>query len=88
LLRSLVPTLLRYRFLVEVPPSREERDGLDPDRYLYECLPALHHYDVRVLGRSALRDAVIRPTDPEPNDELSQRGPAPGKEPETDEVVP
>ncbi len=58
LLRGLTPTLLRYRFLAEVPPSREERSGLDSDRFLYECLPALHHYDVRVLGRSALNDAV------------------------------
>lgn len=60
LLRGLVPTLLRYRFLREVPPSREEREGLHPDRYLYECLPALHHYDVRVLGRSALAEALTR----------------------------
>jgi len=58
LLRSLVPTLLRYRFLREIPPDREERIGLDRDRYLYECLPALHHYDVRVLGQSALRDVL------------------------------
>lgn len=60
LLRGLTPTLLRYRFLSEVPPSREERSGLEPDRYLYECLPALHHYDVRLLSRSALREAFAR----------------------------
>lgn len=58
LLRALMPTLLRFRFLREVAPSKEEREGLDPDRFLYDCLPALHHYDVRVLGRSALADAV------------------------------
>jgi hypothetical protein len=58
LLRALMPTLLRYRFLREVPPSREEREGLDPERYLYDCLPALYHYDVRALGRSALEAAL------------------------------
>lgn len=54
LLRRIVPTLLRYRFLREVTPDREERVGLDADRYLYECMPALHHYDVRVLSRSII----------------------------------
>jgi hypothetical protein len=58
LLRSLMPTLLRYRFLREVPPSREEREGLHPDRYLYDCLPALHHYDVRALGPAVLANVL------------------------------
>jgi hypothetical protein len=58
LLRGLMPTLLRYRFVREIPPDREERIGLERDRYLYECLPALHHYDVRVLGQAALRDVL------------------------------
>lgn len=60
LLRRLVPTLLRYRFLREIQPDRDERIGLDPDRLLYECLPALHHYDVRVLARP-LREAALGP---------------------------
>jgi len=55
LLRGLVPTLLRYRFLREIAPERDERAGLEADRYIYECLPALYHYDVRALGESALR---------------------------------
>ncbi len=59
LLRDLVPTLLRYRFLREIAPDREERIGLDRDRFLYECLPALHHYDVRALGASVVRDALV-----------------------------
>lgn len=58
LLRTLMPLLLRYRFLGEVAPSREEREGLHPDQYLYDCLPALHHYDVRALGPSALAAAL------------------------------
>jgi hypothetical protein len=60
LLRNLMPILLRYRFLREIPPDRDERDGLDRDRFIYECLPGLHHYDVRALGESALR-AAARP---------------------------
>lgn len=70
-LRGLMPTLLRYRFLREVPPSREEREGLEPDRFLYECLPALHHYDVRVLGRSLLSEALQADvaTESSPDDE-------------------
>ena len=60
LLRGLVPTLLRYRFLREIAPERDEREGLDRDQFIYECLPALHHYDVRALGQSALR-SVVRP---------------------------
>lgn len=67
-LRGLMPTLLRYRFLREIPPDRDERDGLDHDRFIYECLPALYHYDVRALGRSALR-AVVRPGDEPSGDE-------------------
>jgi hypothetical protein len=64
LLRDLVPTLLRYRFLREILPERDERAGLDDDRWLYECLPALHHYDVRVLGKGALeRFARAAPSD-------------------------
>ncbi|HEY2404709.1 MAG TPA: DUF2398 family protein [Polyangiaceae bacterium] len=70
LLRDLVPNLLRYRFLREIPPERDERDGLDRDRWLYECLPALHHYDVRALGQSALRDAALgREGEPHSRDE-------------------
>jgi hypothetical protein len=74
LLRALMPTLLRYRFVREVPPSREEREGLEPDRLLYECLPALHHYDVRVLGRSALQDA-LRSEDPSLTTEPAEQQP-------------
>ncbi len=70
LLRGLMPTLLRYRFLREIPPDRDDRIGLDKDRYLYECLPALHHYDVRVLGKSALRDVLrVAPEAEAPRDE-------------------
>jgi hypothetical protein len=75
LLRDLVPTLLRYRFLREIAPDREERIGLDRDRFLYECLPGLHHYDVRALGASAVRDAFGLAPAPAP------RGSEPEEEP-------
>lgn len=68
LLRRLVPTLLRYRFLREISPDRDERVGLDPDRLIYECLPALHHYDVRVLARPALREVFGAAAAPEAAD--------------------
>ena len=79
LLRSLMPTLLRYRFLREVPPSREEREGLHPDRYLYDCLPALHHYDVRALGPGVLANVLrVEPANPsDPTDDAGDEELAP-----------
>jgi hypothetical protein len=73
LLRGLWPTLVRYRFVREVPDEpelrgepRDELDGAPPgdaaarddDRVLYEALPALRHYDVRRLGPRALARAL------------------------------
>jgi Protein of unknown function (DUF2398) len=52
-LRALMPELLRFRFLREVEPPRDVQ-GLDPENLIYECLPALHHYDVRRLAPRAL----------------------------------
>lgn len=54
LLRGLFPTLLRFRFLRRLEPEPDERDGLAPEQEIYECLPALHHFDVRLLGEGAL----------------------------------
>jgi hypothetical protein len=71
LLRGLVPLLLRYRFLREVEPPREDA-SIDPDNLIYECLPALHHYDVRRLAPRALAS-------------FAGRGPGAG---EADEVGP
>ena len=54
ILRGLVPTLLRYRFLRELEPPRGVE--IDQDGRIYECTPALALYDVRALGPRALAD--------------------------------
>lgn len=55
ILRSLMPTLVRYRFLRELPRDDMTPDeSLEGDQVLYEALPGLHHYDVRKLGPGAL----------------------------------
>jgi hypothetical protein len=57
ILRGLVPTLLRYRFLRELQPEPGEQ-LVDRENLIYECLPALYLYDVRALGRPALQAAL------------------------------
>jgi len=54
LLRRLMPVLLRYRFLRELPPESGERPAVERDEWLYQCMPALHSYDVRALSPEAL----------------------------------
>lgn len=54
LLRELMPTLLRYRFLREIAPERDIADSVTREDYIYECLPALHLYDVNQLGARPL----------------------------------
>lgn len=54
LLRGLVPVLLRYRFLRELVPDREDRDRIEGDQVLYECMPAFSHYDLRALGAGGI----------------------------------
>ncbi len=58
LLRGLVPVLLEYRFLRELVPDREERDRVEADQIIYECLPAFSHYDVRALGEHVLGELL------------------------------
>jgi hypothetical protein len=58
ILRAIFPTLLRFRFLIDIPPPPETRASLHPDRHLYECTPALHQYDVRLLADAALGRAL------------------------------
>jgi hypothetical protein len=65
LLRGLMPTLLRFRFLSEIEPEPDERAAIDDDRMLYECLPALHHYDARLMGPRALERALAASAVPE-----------------------
>ena len=57
LLRGLVPTLLRFRFLRELEPPRDD-PGIDRDNLIYECLPGLYGYDPRQLGPRALASFV------------------------------
>lgn len=58
ILRGLVPTLLRFRFLRELEPEREERAEVDRENLIYECLPALQLYDVRALAPGAVEAAL------------------------------
>ncbi len=58
LFRDIVPQLLRYRFLREVPRERESEELLAPERCVYECLAGLHTYDVRALSDEVLRDLL------------------------------
>jgi hypothetical protein len=57
LFRELVPQLLRYRFLREVPREPAD-DAISPDRWLYECLAGLAAYDVRVLDDRVIEDVL------------------------------
>lgn len=57
ILRGLMPTLLRFRFLRELLPPAEERALIDADHLIYECLPGLYLYDVRALARPVLSAA-------------------------------
>jgi hypothetical protein len=65
ILRAIFPTLLRFRFLIDIPPPPETRASLHPDRHLYECTPALHQYDVRLLADAALGRALRQEDGPE-----------------------
>jgi hypothetical protein len=58
ILRGLVPALLRFRFLRELEPERDERDQVDRENLIYECLPSLQLYDVRALAAPALEAAL------------------------------
>ena len=50
LLRSLLPTLRKYRFLREVKPSADDR--VSEKDTIFECLPALWHYQAAQLAES------------------------------------
>jgi hypothetical protein len=59
ILRGLMPTLVRFRFVRELPrDDAAVEDTTDGDHVLYEALPALRHYDVRRLGPGALARAL------------------------------
>jgi hypothetical protein len=62
ILRGVVPNLLRFRFLRELVPERD--DTVDRENLIYECMPALYLYNVRALGPSPLETATRRAGDP------------------------
>ena len=48
ILRDIVPTLIRYRFLRKVKPA--DGDGASEADTIFECLPALWHYQAAQLA--------------------------------------
>jgi hypothetical protein len=63
ILRGLMPALVRYRFVRELPrDDAAPGDSIEDDQVLYEALPGLHHYDVRRLGPGALARAIAPDT--------------------------
>jgi hypothetical protein len=75
ILRDLVPTLLRYRFLAELEPAPEEVGLADRENLIYECLPGLYLYDVRALGQPALTAALALTTSASRPEESSEDEP-------------
>ncbi len=54
ILRSLLPKLIKYRFILEVP--KPQGMDLNRDQYIYEALPALYHYNSGRLGQGIFTD--------------------------------
>lgn len=59
ILRRVMPTLERYRFLLKIKPPHDER--VAHDDLIYECLPALWHYNVTAVVRPPDSDSTIDP---------------------------
>ena len=49
ILRDIMPDLVRYRFLQKVRPSAD--DGVSESETIFECLPALWHYQAAQLNQ-------------------------------------
>ena len=49
ILRGVMPTLERYRFLLRIRPPADE--NVTSDEVIYECLPALWHYSATAVSR-------------------------------------
>lgn len=54
ILRTLLPKLIKYRFILEVP--KPQGMDLSRDQYIYEALPALYHYNSGRLGQGIFTD--------------------------------
>lgn len=56
ILRAVMPVLEKYRFLAKLPPPRD--DEVAADDIIYECLPALWHYNAVQMSRPATSKEV------------------------------
>lgn len=63
ILKRLMPQLLRYRFLQEVPRPPGMR--LAQEQLIYEALPALYHYNTGRLAAPVGEAVIIDETDPD-----------------------
>lgn len=54
ILRDIMPDLVRYRFLQKVRPSAD--DGVSESETIFECLPALWHYQAAQLNQPVESD--------------------------------
>jgi hypothetical protein len=52
ILRAILPTLEKYRFLRRIPPPQDET--IESDEMIFEALPALYHYNAHRLSRSII----------------------------------
>jgi hypothetical protein len=50
ILRAILPTLEKYRFIRRIPPPQEE--AIEGDEMIFEALPALYHYNAHRLSKS------------------------------------
>ncbi len=57
ILRTLLPKLIKYRFILEVP--KPQGMDLSRDQYIYEALPALYHYNSGRLGQGIFTDDQV-----------------------------
>lgn len=58
ILRPVFPQLEKFRFLEKLDPPSDET--LEPDDFIYECLPALWHYSVQRISRPLEEEAGDR----------------------------
>lgn len=66
ILRSLLPKLVKFRFLLEVP--KPAGMDLNRDQYIYEALPALYHYNSGRLGKGIFAGDDTVAVNAEPDD--------------------
>ena len=55
ILRDIMPELIKYRFLHKVKPSAD--DSVNESETIFECLPALWHYQAAQLAEPVVEEA-------------------------------